>query len=212
MAEKEFFLGSVGPLLYEDTDVYPSEATTLAGGRFPQIILDTAAIDATNALRLGELAAAIVHNMFSSTHGDTTGAAAPVDGDIVIANATPKWSKLAISIPSVGNINYLGIANGELRPSWKTFVASVRVAVKGIAYLLNVNDDLVVFDSAAAVAATLPKATGSGKEFMVKSIGVGVITVTADGTETIDGDVTQPLNQWEAIHIVDYAAGKWVIV
>lgn len=59
------------------------------------------------------------HDMFSGTHQDTTGAAAAVDGDLIIGNATPKWSKLAISIPAATFINVLGIANGELRPSWK---------------------------------------------------------------------------------------------
>lgn len=60
------------------------------------------------------------HNIFSIDHVDTTGAAAPVDGDVIIANATPKWSKLAISIPAANVRNVLGIDNAELRPSWKT--------------------------------------------------------------------------------------------
>jgi hypothetical protein len=59
------------------------------------------------------------HDMFSTTHQDTTGAAAVVDGDVMIGNATPKWSKLAISVPSATFINMLGVANGETRPSWK---------------------------------------------------------------------------------------------
>lgn len=62
---------------------------------------------------------AVAHNMFSATHGDTTGAASPVDGDIIIGNVTPAWSKLAISVPAATFINMLGIANGETRPSWK---------------------------------------------------------------------------------------------
>ena len=63
---------------------------------------------------------ATAHNLFSATHGDTTGAASPVDGDIIIGNVTPAWSKLAISIPAANVLNVLGIANAELRPSWKT--------------------------------------------------------------------------------------------
>ena len=60
------------------------------------------------------------HNVFSASHGDSTGAANPVDGDIIIGNATPKWSKLAISIPGgAGLLNVLGIVTGELRSSWK---------------------------------------------------------------------------------------------
>jgi len=63
---------------------------------------------------------ASAHDMFSSIHGDTTGAASPVDGDIIIGNVTPKWSKLPISIPASGVHNVLGVNNAELRPSWKT--------------------------------------------------------------------------------------------
>jgi len=70
------------------------------------------------------------HNIFSTSHGDIAGAAAVVDGDIIIGNATPKWSKLAISVPAAGLINMLGVANGELRPSWKAlFDATVPTTI-----------------------------------------------------------------------------------
>lgn len=60
------------------------------------------------------------HDIFSATHSDTTGAASPVDGDIIIGNVTPKWSKLAISVPAANVRNVLGVDNAETRPSWKT--------------------------------------------------------------------------------------------
>lgn len=59
------------------------------------------------------------HNLLSATHLDTL-AASVVDGDIVIGNVTPKWSRLAIAVPAANIRNVLGIDNGELRPSWKT--------------------------------------------------------------------------------------------
>lgn len=52
-------------------------------------------------------------------HTDTL-AGTVVDGDVIIGNVTPKWSRLAISIPAAGTLNYLGVNNGELRPSWKS--------------------------------------------------------------------------------------------
>ena len=63
--------------------------------------------------------AATAHDVFSTSHSDVTGAAAVVDGDLIIGNVTPKWSKLAITVPAAGLINHLAVANGELRPSWK---------------------------------------------------------------------------------------------
>ena len=76
---------------------------------------------------------ATAHNIFSTTHGDIAGAASPVDGDIIIGNVTPKWSKLAISIPAANLINVLGIVNGELRPSWKALLDATNPANIGTA-------------------------------------------------------------------------------
>jgi hypothetical protein len=71
---------------------------------------------------------ATAHNLFSAIHGDTTGAASPVDGDIIIGNVTPKWSKLAISVPAAAVRNVLGVDNGETRPSWKTVLDATNPA------------------------------------------------------------------------------------
>jgi len=59
------------------------------------------------------------HNVLSASHGDTL-ADNVVDGDVIIGNATPKWSRLARSVPAANVRNVLGIDNGETRPSWKT--------------------------------------------------------------------------------------------
>jgi len=64
-------------------------------------------------------ATATAHNLLSAVHGDTL-TASVVDGDIIIGNVTPAWSRLAISIPAANVRNVLGIDNAELRPSWKT--------------------------------------------------------------------------------------------
>ena len=72
------------------------------------------------------------HNVFSAIHGDTTGAASPVDGDVIIANVTPAWSKLAISIPGVNVLNVLGVATAELRPSWKAALDAVAPTTIGV--------------------------------------------------------------------------------
>lgn len=87
-------------------------------------------VAATVAEILTLLGLSTTHNMFSAVHADTTGAANPVDGDLIIGNVTPKWSKLAISIPAAGLFNYLGVTNGEVRPSWKAlFDATVPTTI-----------------------------------------------------------------------------------
>jgi len=44
----------------------------------------------------------------------------PIDGDLILGNVTPEWSKLAVSIPGANLINVLAVASADLRPSWKT--------------------------------------------------------------------------------------------
>jgi hypothetical protein len=76
---------------------------------------------------------ATAHAMFSASHSDIAANAAPVDGDVIIGNVTPKWSKLAISIPAASLINVLGVVNGELRPSWKALLDATNPAAVGTA-------------------------------------------------------------------------------
>jgi len=77
---------------------------------------------------------ATAHALFSTTHSDIAAAAAPVDGDMIIGNATPKWSKLAISIPGgAGLLNVMGIVTGELRSSWKALFDATAPAAIGTA-------------------------------------------------------------------------------
>ena len=74
----------------------------------------------SSAIQLSDVPA---HNILSATHGDTlTGTV--VAGDVIIGNSTPKFSRLAISIPAASVRNVLGIDNGETIPSWKTALDS----------------------------------------------------------------------------------------
>ena len=78
------------------------------------------AMTGTTSSEFGRSASPIkAHNLLADTHTDTT-ADTPVDGDVLIGNATPSWSRLGISVPIPGSLNVLGIEYGELRPAWKT--------------------------------------------------------------------------------------------
>jgi len=60
------------------------------------------------------------HTLLDGSYHTDTLLGAVVDGDTIIGNVTPKWSRLAISIPAANVRNVFGIDNAELRPSWKT--------------------------------------------------------------------------------------------
>lgn len=92
-----------------------------------QASLDEADITDARTILSSNQATASAHNLLSAVHGDTL-TDTVVDGDTVIGNATPKWSRLAIAIPAANVRNVLGIDNGELRPSWKAGLDSTSPA------------------------------------------------------------------------------------
>ena len=79
-------------------------------------------------------------------------------------------------------------------------------------YAVATTDENVICDKATAMTVNLPVATGNGRILTIKNIGVGVVTVNANGAETIDGTTPRTLNQWEAITILDNDTGTWVIL
>ena len=84
--------------------------------------------------------------------------------------------------------------------------------VKTDTYTAQVTDYVIVCNKGTAMTINLFAATGSNKILKIKSIGAGVVTVDGDGSETIDSSTTATLNQWDAIEIMDYASGKWIIL
>jgi hypothetical protein len=79
-------------------------------------------------------------------------------------------------------------------------------------YVVLSNDDVIVCNKTTAILITLPAASGSGKRVTIKNIGVGSATLDGDGSDTIDGEITQTLTQYESLQVVDYAANKWAIL
>jgi hypothetical protein len=73
----------------------------------------------TGLLSVVSTATATAHNLLSGIHGDTTAASA-VRGDIITAQgSSPLWTRLAITVPASGLMNYLGAANGDTEPGYK---------------------------------------------------------------------------------------------
>lgn len=74
-------------------------------------------------------------------------------------------------------------------------------------YTIQDQDDLIRCDGTFAVL--LPPATGSGLPHVIKNIGTGVITITPDGTDTIDGMASYSLVTLQNAAVIDVASGKW---
>lgn len=72
-------------------------------------------------------------------------------------------------------------------------------------------DELVICDSAVAMNFSLLPATGSGRRIYVKNIGAGVVTLDA-GVGEIDDSTTVDINQYECLHMIDYAVNEYAII
>ena len=77
---------------------------------------------------------------------------------------------------------------------------------------LTASDDSIVCNNTTAMAINLPAATGNGKVFYISSINAGEVTVTPNGADTIDGETSQIIGQWDTLTIFSYAVNKWKII
>jgi hypothetical protein len=96
-------------------------------------------------------------------------------------------------------------------PAHAHTVLSVRVEI-GATYAVAAADQAIVCNRGTAMTVNLPAATGSGRLLAIKNIGAGTVTVDGDSGETIDGETTQELAQWDGVQIVDYVSGVWAVI
>lgn len=85
-------------------------------------------------------------------------------------------------------------------------------------YLAKTNDytittsDFLIECTTGTFTVTLPTAVGvAGRQYEIKNSGTGVITVDAYAAQTIDGQLTQLLNQYDAMKIMSNSA-NWIII
>jgi len=63
--------------------------------------------------------------------------------------------------------------------------------------------DNVICNSSSAMTINLPAVSiATGVKYRIKNINSGVVTIDANSSELIDGELTQTLDQWECIHII----------
>jgi hypothetical protein len=59
---------------------------------------------------------------------------------------------------------------------------------------------------------TLPAATGTGIQIIVKHAGTGQLTITRAGSDTIDGQISFIMGQYDVSTLVDAASGVWEMI
>lgn len=114
-----------------------------------------------------------------------------------------------------GTSNY-AISTGIGAVSFGDYVKSTgrkrAVVTKTADYTAGVNDEVIICNKATAMTITLPAATGSGQTYAIANVNTGIVTIDGNAAETINGELTQDVDQWAAAQVVDYAAGLWAII
>ena len=72
--------------------------------------------------------------------------------------------------------------------------------------------DYTVNCTSGTFTITLPTSVGiGGKVYNVKNTGVGIITVDANGTQTIDGELTQSVFGGESL-LIQSTGSNWIVI
>ena len=144
-------------------------------------------------------------NITTQTAGDTppSGFAVTITaaGDIQvtlpnIAGLTTASANFSLNAPAVGTTLPITVSGSNVVSNYKNITA---------AYTITSSDYYVSATGAAGYTVSLPTAASvSGKMFVIKSrLNAGqLLTIDADGSETIDGALNKVLYQYEAVHLV----------
>jgi hypothetical protein len=88
---------------------------------------------------------------------------------------------------------------------------SYAITTQTDSYLATSLDDVIVINGTDKIV-TLPTAVGiEGKVYTIKNINASDVTITPDGSETIDGETTQTISQWSAIKIISDGS-QWLVI
>lgn len=179
---------------------------------------------------LGTPASGVLTNCtFPTLNQDTTGNAATATALLnartiggTSFNGTANIKIGALNTTNVGattSLELLGVISDETGSGSLVFGTSPTLTTPKIigkittvtdTYTVLTTDDTVVCNKATAFTVTLPTAV-VGHKFTIDNINTGVVTVDGASTDTIDGNLTQTLNQWEIFEVQCYAANKWKV-
>ena len=140
---------------------------------------------------------------------------AKIDGSKTFGRLNAAWTAVTEEAPIDGSVY------ARQDGAWEVIVnAPASVQIKEYSdspYTANaLKDCTVIWDaSGGACVQNLPAATNSGKIFYFKKVdsSANTVTVTPDGTDTIDGAANYVLTaQYESVTVQDCAVGTWYVI
>jgi hypothetical protein len=152
---------------------------------------------------------------------DIANALLEIINNIDVVNPDSSWNKIktgidndSITIDSLLKQYHNGILVIQTYPDGGLKTSGGRIAkIKTVTDTYNVlsDDYTVICNKSTSFTVTLPVAV-IGQIFNIKNINIGEITLDANSTDTIDGDLTITLLQWDSVTIQCYEANKWIIL
>lgn len=135
------------------------------------------------------------HDLLDGTENQDTLTGSVVAGDVIIGNDTPKWARLARSVPGAVHLfNFFGITNGETTPSWKALFDTTNPSTQafGDAAAVGTADVAAHRDhkhampaSPAAYATVQDEGTPLTQRSTVNFVGAGVSAADSGGVTTV---------------------------
>jgi hypothetical protein len=116
----------------------------------------------------------------------------------------------SISTAAAGDICYVQASGAYYTYNGTAWLADVTPFVaKTGTYTLTAQDSIVTASGTFTV--TLPTAVGcTGRRYTITNLGTGVVTVNTTSSQTIDGELTQTLNQHDSMDLVS-TGSAWLI-
>ena len=78
-------------------------------------------------------------------------------------------------------------------------------------YTIEVNDEEVKGDITGGGTITLPTSTGEGSQYLISNKNADTLTIACSSSDTIDGETTQDMEQYESFIAVDDEVGNYTI-
>ncbi len=154
-------------------------------------------------------------NAFTADNGLTkTASNVQLGGTLIQATTvTLGANNLNFATNSTGNVGINTAATSRFAVNGSFATA---IATKTASYTATIEDHILIVDaSGGARTITLPTAAGiTGRQYIIKKkdSSVNVVTIAADGSETIDGDATIAISmQWQVRTLVSDGA-NWMII
>lgn len=163
--------------------------------------------DSLNRRYVSDAQLTVIQNTSGTNTGDNatnTTSNSYADGKVSDTAYGSGWNGVTSIAPSK-NAVYDRLESGLVG----TTVAYVE---KTSTYTISATTDFIVNCTSGTFTVDLPTAVGiTGRMFIIKNTGGGTITVNGDGSETIDGSLTQLLTTTDSLHICSTGV-NWIIL